>query len=45
MKLEFFSTAVRKILKKIPDFMKIRAVGAELFHVDRRMNRRTDRQI
>ena len=37
-KLEFFSADFRKIL------LKIRPVGAELFHADRRSDRRTDRQ-
>jgi hypothetical protein len=38
MKLEFFSADFRKIL------LKIRPVGAELFHEDGRADRQTDRQ-
>jgi len=34
------STALRKILR-ISNFMKIRPVGAELFHADRRVDRQT----
>jgi hypothetical protein len=36
-----FSTDFRKIL--VTNFMKIRPVGAELFHADRRTNRQTAR--
>jgi len=35
-----FSTDFRK--NQIPNFMKIRPVGAELFHADRRTYGRTD---
>jgi len=41
MKLEFFSTDFRKILKK-SNFIKIRPVGTKLFHADRRTDRHDD---
>ena len=37
-----FSTEFRKILE-VPNFMKIRPVGGELFHADRQTDGRTAR--
>jgi hypothetical protein len=43
MKLEFHRQIFEKYIN-IQNFMKIRPVGAVLFHVDGRMDGRTDRQ-
>jgi len=42
MKIECFSQIFKKY--SISNFMKMRPMGVELFHADRQMDRRTDRQ-
>jgi hypothetical protein len=42
MKLEIFRQIFEKKDTQISNFMKIRPVGAESFHTDRRKDRRTD---
>jgi len=44
IKIDFFSVADFKKNTHISNFMEIRPMGAELFHVDRRADGRTDGQ-